>query len=119
MEVRCGTHCLWLHSRLVDTCVCIYDPRLVSNFKSSPVGKPPENFLRDNFEDRGSIQQVTEMAAEISALSGDANTRRQRLQQSLLAGLAAAPIGAYSEFHENSIYANGYSVPDTIRLALM
>ena len=76
--------------------MCIYDPRLVSYFKSSPLGQPPENFLKDNFEDQGSIQQTTDMAAEMSALRNDANARRQRLQQSLLTGLATAPIGAYS-----------------------
>ena len=83
------------------------------------MGQPPKDFLKDNFEDQGSIQQTTDIAAEMSALSNDANARRQRLQQSLLTGLATAPIGAYSNFHENSIYANGYSAQDTIRLALM
>ena len=71
--------------------------------------------MKDNFEDQGSIQQTTDMAAEMSAFSNDTNSRCQTLKHALLTGLAIATIGAYSNFHENSIYANDYSTPDTIQ----
>ena len=104
---------------LTDVCVCIYDDRLVADFKSKPVVGPPPNFLQNNFEDQGTIPQVSEMAADLEALVHDPEARRRRLQESLLTGLATAPVGQYSVFHENAIYAHGYDSFQAIRFAFM
>ena len=104
---------------MADVCVCIYDPRLVEKFTNSEISTMPDNFIKDNFEDMGKIQQVSDMADELSQLSGDPDARRQKLQESLLLGLSTAPIGQYSKFHENAIYMHGYDAPETIRIAFM
>ncbi|KAI0701242.1 RNA dependent RNA polymerase-domain-containing protein [Cerioporus squamosus] len=101
-----------------DTCVCIYDPRIVEPFKNSEIFTAPENFLKDNFEDQGKIQQVSALTSEM-AQAADPDMRRQKLQEALLCGLITAPIGQYSSFHENAIYMNGYDHPETVRIAFM
>ncbi|KAI0756131.1 RNA dependent RNA polymerase-domain-containing protein [Daedaleopsis nitida] len=102
-----------------DVCVCIYDPRLVESFQNSEISEAPDNFLKDNFEDQGKIQQVSEMADELGRLASDPDARRSKLQDCLLLGLANPPIGPYSKFHENAVYTHGYDAPESIRMAFM
>ncbi|RDX50511.1 hypothetical protein OH76DRAFT_1348782 [Lentinus brumalis] len=101
-----------------DTCVCIYDPRIVESFENSKIFTAPDNFLKDNFEDQGKIQQVSALTTEMDQ-SADPDARRGKLQEALLCGLVTAPIGQYSSMHENAIYMNGYDHPDTVRIAFM
>ncbi len=102
----------------LDTCVCIYDPRIVEPFENSKLFTAPDNFLKDNFEDQGRIQQVSALTTEMEQ-SADPDARRGKLQEALLCGLVTAPIGQYSSMHENAIYMNGYDHPDTVRIAFM
>ena len=102
----------------LDTCVCIYDPRIVKRFANSELVTAPESFLKVNFEDQGKIQQVSALVTEMDQ-AVDSEARRRKLQEALLCGLTTAPIGLYSSFHENAIYMQGYNHPDTIRVALM
>lgn len=102
-----------------DVCVCIYDPRIVDNFQNSAISHMPENFLQDNFEDQGDIQQVSDLAQELDELSYNPDARRQKLQEALLSGLSNAPIGQYSSFHENAVYMFGYSSHEAVRCAFM
>ncbi|KAI0370069.1 hypothetical protein BV20DRAFT_1075995 [Pilatotrama ljubarskyi] len=102
-----------------DVCVCIYDPRLVETFRNSPLSQPPEGFLKDNFEDQGKIEQVTEVAAQMSRMAADPDARRVKLQHALLSDVSLPPIGAYSAFHENAAYVHGYNALQTVRIAFM
>ena len=99
--------------------MCIYDPRLVASFQNSPFEEQPKDFLEENFEDKGTIQRVSDMAAELAQHTNDPEFGRQKLQDCLLTGLTMAPIGPYSMYHENSAYSNGYDAKKTIRLARM
>ena len=79
----------------------------------------PDNFLQENFEDQGEIQQVSDMAKELDELSHDPDARRQKLQEALLCGLSNAPVAQYSSFHENAVYMFGYDSPQAVRCAFM
>ncbi|KAI8980566.1 RNA dependent RNA polymerase-domain-containing protein [Trametes punicea] len=102
-----------------DVCVCIYDPRIVRDFNNSPLCTAPPNFLSDNFEDQGKIEQVVNMAADMSHMAEGSDQRRKKLQAALLSDVFRPPIGAYSVFHENAAYSRGYDAPETIRNAFM
>ncbi|KAL7284967.1 hypothetical protein ACG7TL_000056 [Trametes sanguinea] len=102
-----------------DVCVCIYDPRIVASFNNPPLTTPEKDFLRNNFEDQGKIEQVAAIASDMSRMDQDADARRKRLQAALLSDVAQPPIGAYSLFHENAAYAFGYDAPETVRNAFM
>ncbi|PIL31184.1 RNA-dependent RNA polymerase [Ganoderma sinense ZZ0214-1] len=102
-----------------DVAVVIYDERLVNDFRTPPLTREPPNFIKDNFEDMGTIQQVNDLATDLTGLVNDPNEHRRRLQQSLLLGLTLPPIGIYSQFHEGSAFAFGYDSPETIRHAFM
>ncbi|KAI0352282.1 hypothetical protein OH77DRAFT_1428830 [Trametes cingulata] len=102
-----------------DVCVCIYDPRLVHTFKNSPLSQPPAGFLKDNFEDQGKIEQVTEVAAQMARMTNSPDARRMKLQHALLSDVSLPPVGAYSVFHENAAYVHGYDAPQTVRIAFM
>ena len=104
---------------MVDVAVVIYDEKLVSNFRTPPLTQEPPDFIKDNFEDLGTIQQVSDLAEELVGLAKDPNAHRRKLQESLLLGLSAPPIGLYSQFHEGSAFAFGYDAPQTIRHAFM
>ncbi|KAI1786799.1 RNA dependent RNA polymerase-domain-containing protein [Ganoderma leucocontextum] len=102
-----------------DVAVVIYDDRLVTTFCTSPLTQEPSNFIKDNFEDMGTIQQVTDLAADLAGLANDPNAHRRKLQESLLLGLSIPPVGLYSQYHEGSAFAFGYDAPETIRHAFM
>ncbi|KAI9067175.1 hypothetical protein FKP32DRAFT_1609566 [Trametes sanguinea] len=102
-----------------DVCVCIYDPRIVASFSNPPLTTPDKDFLRNNFEDQGKIEQVAALASDLSKMIQDVDARRKRLQAVLLSDVAQPPIGAYSLFHENAAYAFGYDAQETIRNAFM
>ncbi|KAI0829054.1 RNA dependent RNA polymerase-domain-containing protein [Trametes gibbosa] len=102
-----------------DVCVCIYDPRLVQGFKNAPLAQQPENFLKDNFEDQGTIEQVAAVAMQMNQMVNDPDARRKKLQDALLSDISQPLIGAYSVFHENAAYVHGYDAPETVRNAFM
>ncbi|KAI0640255.1 RNA dependent RNA polymerase-domain-containing protein [Trametes polyzona] len=102
-----------------DVCVCIYDPRLVADFRNSPLAVQPPNFLKDNFEDQGTIEQVAAVAAKMLEMANDPDGRRKKLQNALLSDLSRPLVGAYSMFHENAAYVHGYDALETIRNAFM
>ncbi|KAI0652718.1 RNA dependent RNA polymerase-domain-containing protein [Trametes meyenii] len=102
-----------------DVCVCIYDPHIVKKFRNLPPTKQLDNFIVDNFQDQGKIEQVAAVAAEMSSITGDPDRRRKKLQGALLSDITLPPVGAYSMFHENAAYSHGYDAPETIRNAFM
>ncbi|TBU58167.1 RNA dependent RNA polymerase-domain-containing protein [Dichomitus squalens] len=102
-----------------DVAVVIYDDRLVKDFTTPPVTQEPPDFIKNNFEDMGTIKQVSDLAKDLTQLDNDPDARRRMLQESLLSGLSITPIGMYSEFHEGTAYAYGYDAPETIRNAFM
>lgn len=101
-----------------DVAAVIYDDRLVKDFRATPRTELPPNFMK-NFEDKGTIKQVSDLHSELVRLANDPDARRQKLQDSLLSGLFIPPIGIYSEFHEGTAYSCGYDAPETIRNAFM
>ncbi|KAI0673977.1 RNA dependent RNA polymerase-domain-containing protein [Trametes maxima] len=102
-----------------DVCVCIYDPNIVNRFRNLPPTKQPDNFIIDNFQDQGKIDQVAAVAAELSRMEGDPDERRKKLQGILLSDITLPPVGAYSVFHENAAYSYGYDAQETVRNAFM
>ncbi|KAM5539861.1 hypothetical protein V8D89_006364, partial [Ganoderma adspersum] len=102
-----------------DVAVVIYDERLVNDFRTPPQTREPPNFIKDNFEDKGTIQQVNDLATELVGLENNPNEHRRKLQESLLLGLSLPPIGLYSHFHEGSAFAFGYDARETVRHAFM
>ena len=106
-------------SCLKDVAVVIYDKRLVDEFHTPPLTQEPPNFIQDNFEDMGTIQQVHDLAVDLAHLAHDSDEHRRMLQESLLLGLSLPPIGLYSQFHEGSAFAFGYDSPESVRHAFM
>ena len=102
-----------------DVAVVIYDRKLVDTFQTPPLTREPPDFIRDNFEDMGTIQQVHDLAVDLAHLAHDSDEHRRMLQESLLLGLSLPPIGLYSQFHEGSAFAFGYDSPETVRHAFM
>ncbi|OBZ68489.1 putative RNA-dependent RNA polymerase SHL2 [Grifola frondosa] len=101
-----------------DVCVCIWDPAIVSQFKNAPLYNPSDDFLPANFESQDSIETVASLHDRMNA-SADPDTRRSVLQSVLLSDLSDSKVGAYSVYHEISVYMKGYDHKDTLRNAFM
>ncbi|KAH9482728.1 putative RNA-dependent RNA polymerase SHL2 [Psilocybe cubensis] len=95
----------------------IYQPELVEPFKNASLrySEPPKNinkyFVAENME-------VTTFQEQTSGL--DDTEKIRRFQEYLLGSVRnMSVVGKYSTFHDISTYTQGYSHPDTIRLAYM
>ncbi|THH18623.1 hypothetical protein EW146_g2394 [Bondarzewia mesenterica] len=98
-----------------DTAMVTWDPSIVEPFRNSSFIPAPVDFINTNFDRQ--IETVEAFARRISNVSPDIAHRE--MIKVLLGGLTNSEIGRYSTFHDNAVYACGYTHPKAVRLAYM
>ncbi|KAL1731817.1 RNA dependent RNA polymerase-domain-containing protein [Schizophyllum commune] len=94
-----------------DTCIVIWDKRIVDSFRNSSV-KPPQDVHRQFTQDTLTVD------AFLKQETHNLESQTTEVQKYLLSNLRDMTVlGMYSTFHEHAIIKYGYAHPQTLRLA--
>lgn len=98
-----------------DDLFIIKDQSIVAPFQNSPFTEEPHTFLETYFDQSvESADQFVARASELPQTKGETLWREQ-----LIHGLGKDHVGIYSNYHEASVFMNGYGHAESIRLGYM
>ncbi|KAF8273854.1 RNA dependent RNA polymerase-domain-containing protein [Lactarius quietus] len=98
-----------------DTVMINWAPSIVGQYNNPDLVDKPDGFEERNF--KATVEKVTSFVDRLSqpTLHGD----HKFFFKAMVQGLGNSKLGKYSKYHEFSTYKNGYSDPETVRLAYM
>jgi RNA-dependent RNA polymerase len=116
MEVRPEGHFFQPETYMEKDMVMVYwEPSIVEKFKQPKVVDKPCGLEEKYFEEH--VERVTSFH-DRHAKSSPGEVQRSLLS-AMLRSLDNANVGSYNKYHAYAVYTQGYSDPETIRLAYM
>jgi RNA-dependent RNA polymerase len=91
----------------------IWDPLLVEPFRNSALVEPPQDFISKNFE--RNVVKVEDFFRQ----SCTPKKRELDFLDMLLHGLSDTKVGLYSNYHDISVFKDGYAHPKSVHYAYM